>query len=87
MKTISEVLQTARHSGPDGGATASSLMRICNLSYRGLEQLVNTLIDAGLLNRLEQDRGVKYAINEKGSAYLELYKQFEAFTESFGLRL
>jgi predicted transcriptional regulator len=87
LTMISDLLLAALSSGSEGGASSSTLMRRCNLSYRGLEALAGQLIEAGLLRRLEGERSVRYVVSEKGCAYLEQVRQFEAFSESYGLRL
>lgn len=86
LTMISDLLLAALGSG-SGGGSSSTLMRRCNLSYRGLETLAGQLVEAGLLSRLEGERSVRYAVSEKGCRYLEQARQFEAFTESYGLRL
>ena len=87
LTIIGDVLLAALTSSSEGGVSPSVLMRRCNLSYKGLESLVGQLVEAGLLRRLDAERGVKYVASEKGCKYLEQCKQFEAFTESFGLQL
>jgi len=87
LTMISDVLFAALNSGSEGGASSSALMRRCNLSYRGLEALAGQLIEAGLLTRLDKDRSVRYVVSEKGCRYLEQVREFEAFSESYGLRL
>ena len=87
LTLISDVLFAALTSGSEGGASSSTLMRRCNLSYKGLEALAGQLIEAGLLMRTDGVRSVRYLVSEKGCRYLEQVREFEAFTESYGLRL
>ncbi len=87
LKIISDVLSATLTSSGEGGASPSVLMRRSNLSYRGLEQLLSQLLSAGLIMEKHQDKGVKYVVSAKGCDYLAHYRQFQAFAESYGLRL
>ncbi len=87
LRIISDVLSVALNSSAEGGASQSVLMRRSNLSYRGLEQLLAQLLSAGLLLEKKEKSGVKYVVSAKGAEYLTHFHQFEAFAESYGLRL
>jgi predicted transcriptional regulator len=87
LRIISDVLSVALNSSGEGGVSPSVLMRRSNLSYRGLEQLLDQLLAAGMLLERKEDKGVKYVVSAKGSDYLAHYRQFEAFAESYGLLL
>lgn len=87
LKIISDVLSVALTSGNEGGASPSVLMRRSNLSYRGMEAMLSQLLSAGLLLESQEEKGVKYLVSAKGAEYLTHYRQFEAFAESYGLRL
>jgi predicted transcriptional regulator len=87
LRIISDVLSVALNSSGEGGVSQSVLMRRSNLSYRGLEQLLSQLLTAGLLLEKREDSGVRYVVSAKGADYLAHFRQFEAFAESYGLRL
>jgi predicted transcriptional regulator len=87
LRIISDVLSVALNSSGEGGVSQSVLMRRSNLSYRGLEQLLSQLLTAGLLLERREDSGVRYVVSAKGADYLAHFRQFEAFAESYGLRL
>ena len=87
LRIISDVLSVALNSSSEGGASQSVLMRRSNLSYRGLEQLLSQLLSAGLLLERKEGTGVRYVVSAKGAEYLAQFHQFEAFAESYGLRL
>lgn len=87
LRIISDVLSVALNSGGEGGVSPSVLMRRSNLSYRGLEQLLSQLLSAGLLLERKEQSGVRYVVSAKGADYLAHFHQFEAFAESYGLRL
>jgi len=87
LRIISDVLSVALNSSDEGGVSPSVLMRRSNLSYRGLEQLLSQLLSAGLLLERKEQSGVRYVVSAKGADYLAHFHQFEAFAESYGLRL
>ena len=87
LRIISDVLSVALNSSGEGGASQSVLMRRSNLSYRGLEQLLSQLLSAGMLLERKDGSGVRYVVSAKGAEYLTHFHQFEAFAESYGLRL
>jgi predicted transcriptional regulator len=87
LRIISDVLSVALNSSGEGGVSPSVLMRRSNLSYRGLEQLLSQLLSAGLLLERKEESGVRYVVSAKGADYLAHFHQFEAFAESYGLRL
>jgi predicted transcriptional regulator len=87
LRIISDVLSVALNSSSEGGVSPSVLMRRSNLSYRGLEQLLSQLLSAGLLLERKEESGVRYVVSAKGADYLAHFHQFEAFAESYGLRL
>ena len=87
LKIISDVLLVTLNSSGEGGASASVLMRRSNLSYRGLEQLLDQLLSIGMIIAKQEERGVRYVVSAKGCEYLAQYRQFESFAQSFGLTL
>jgi predicted transcriptional regulator len=87
LRIISDVLSVALNSGGEGGASPSVLMRRSNLSYRGMEALLSQLLSAGLLLERKEQKGVRYFVSAKGAEYLDHYRQFESFAESYGLVL
>ncbi len=87
MKIISDLLSAALNFSGEEGASLSVLMRKSNLSYRGVQQLLSMLLAAGLMTELKEAKTVRYVISAKGCEYLAQFRQFEAFAESYGLRL
>jgi len=87
LRIISDVLSVALNSSGEGGVSQSVLMRRSNLSYRGLEQLLSQLLSAGMLLERNDKGGVRYVVSAKGAEFLTHFRQFEAFAESYGLRL
>ncbi len=87
LKIIADVLSAALTFSSEGGASPTWLMRRSNLSYRGLEELLSQLLTAGFIMKKQEAKGVKYVVSAKGADYLAHYQQFEAFAESYGLRL
>jgi predicted transcriptional regulator len=57
-----------------------------NLSYDRLSRYLDTLVEGGLLKRIEGGERL-YVITEKGMKYLAEFKRFEEFAAAFGLRI
>jgi predicted transcriptional regulator len=88
VRIIADLLKAAKDENQDGeGVGITTLIRKGNMPYSRLTKLVSELVGAGLLKQLEKDRTTKYVITENGLKFLEAYKNFEEFAESFGLRL
>lgn len=60
-------------------------MRLCNISYRGLDRLLSELVSAALVLHVQDSVRSGYILTEKGLEYLKRYQEFESFTETFGL--
>jgi predicted transcriptional regulator len=57
-----------------------------NLSYDRLSRYLDTLVEGGLLKRIEGGERL-YVITENGRKYLAEFKRFEEFAAAFGLRI
>jgi predicted transcriptional regulator len=57
-----------------------------NLSYERLSRYLDTLVEGGLLKRIEGGERL-YVITENGRKYLAEFKRFEEFAAAFGLRI
>jgi predicted transcriptional regulator len=86
VRIISDILSALRASSSGGADTAATLMRRCNISYRGLRRLLAELVGAEMVLPVQDRIKSGYVLTEKGLEYLKRYKEFESFTESFGLR-
>ena len=86
-RIISDVLSTVRSSGSQEGTSISWLMRSCNLSYSVAVSLLSDLVGAGLIIESKGDGTTRYTLSERGSAFLQKYKQLQDFVQSYGLRL
>lgn len=87
LKIIADLLSVTLNSSGEGGVSPSVLMRRSNLSYRGLERILEQLLTVGFIMERQEERGVKYVVSARGCEYLAQYNQFETFAESYGLQL
>jgi predicted transcriptional regulator len=67
-------------------AKPTKIMLDANLSYDRLSRYLDTLVEGGLLKRIEGSERL-YVITEKGMKYLAEFKRFEEFAAAFGLRI
>ncbi len=67
-------------------AKPTKIMLDANLSYDRLSRYLETLVERGLLERVDGGERL-YVITEKGMKYLAEFKRFEEFAAAFGLRI
>ena len=88
MSIIGDILATTRDDMPDEtGASVTYLIRKANVSYARLSRILETLVQQGLLEQTTSERACKYRISERGRDFLQAYRGFRDFADSFGLRI
>jgi len=88
MSIIGDILTTTRDESPDEtGASVTYLIRKANVSYGRLSKILETLVSQGLLEQSSSDRACKYRISDRGREFLQAYRGFREFADSFGLRI
>ena len=88
MSIIGDILTTTRDEVPDEtGASVTYLIRKANISYGRISKILETLVQQGLLEQTSSDRACKYKISSKGREFLQAYRGFREFAETFGLRI
>lgn len=88
MSIIGDILSTTRDEAPDeSGASVTYLIRKANVSYGRLAKILETLVQQGLLEQTTSDRACKYRIHSRGREFLQAYRGFREFADSFGLRI
>jgi predicted transcriptional regulator len=88
MSIIGDILTTTRDEVPDEtGASVTYLIRKANISYGRISKILETLVQQGLLEQTNSDRACKYKISSKGREFLQAYRGFREFAETFGLRI
>ena len=83
---VAALLTATEQSGQEGIMT-THLLSQANLSHSRLLKLVGNLTGSGLINKIEFDGKNTFVITQKGRQYLESYKKFSNFAESFGLEI
>jgi predicted transcriptional regulator len=84
---VSAVLSTLRATTPEGGSTVATLMRLCNISYGGLQRMLGDLVKAEMVLPVRGELNSGYVITEKGLRFLNQYLEFQSFAEAYGLQL
>lgn len=88
MSIIGDILSTTRDETPDeSGASVTYLIRKANVSYGRLAKILEILVQQGLLEQTTSDRACKYRISSRGREFLQAYRGFREFADSFGLRI
>jgi predicted transcriptional regulator len=83
---ISDILEVLQGSG-ENATPVTTLMRRGHVSYRGLQNLLEELIGAGLILPVRREDASGYVLTERGRYFLRKYDEFQKFSESFGLPL
>jgi len=88
MSIIGDILATARDEAPDeSGSSVTYLIRKANVSYGRMAKMLEILVQQGLLEQTNSERACKYRISSKGREFLQAYRGFREFADSFGLRI
>ena len=88
VSIIGDILATARDEIPDeSGASVTYLIRKANVSHGRISKILETLVQQGLLEQRNSDRACKYKISQKGREFLQAYRGFREFADTFGLRI
>jgi predicted transcriptional regulator len=88
MSIIGDILTTTRDEIPDeSGASVTYLIRRANVSHGRLSKILETLVQQGLLEQTSSERACKYRISDRGREFLQAYRGFREFADSFGLRI
>ena len=88
MSIIGEILATTRDDVPDEtGASVTYLIRKANVSHGRISKILETLVHQGLLEQTTSERACRYKISQKGREFLQAYRGFREFADTFGLRI
>ncbi len=85
IRIIADVLQVLESS--DSGVKISELVRKSNVPYVRLEDIIEELIEKGLIKQVQDEEGQKYVITQLGIRFLNEYRKFSKFAENFGLEI
>lgn len=88
MSIIGDILATTRDEAPDeNGASVTYLIRKANVSHGRISKILEVLVQQGLLEQTTSDRACKYKISQRGREFLQAYRGFREFADTFGLRI
>ena len=85
VQIFADVLALA--SEDRNGKPVTELCRKANLSHGRLQRFLENLTGSGLINKIEYDGKHTFVITPKGKTYLEEYRRFSDYAESFGLEM
>ncbi len=83
---VADLLTATEQSGQEGIRTTHLLAK-ANLPHSRLIKLIENLTGSGLINKIVYDGKNTFVITQKGRQYLETYKKFSNFAETFGLEV
>lgn len=88
MSIIGDILSTTRDEvQDDSGASVTYLIRKANVSHGRISKILELLVQQGLLEQRNSDRACKYKISDRGREFLQAYRGFREFADTFGLRI
>ena len=88
MSIIGDILATTRDDAPDErGASVTYLIRKANVSHGRISKILESLVQQGLLEQTTSERACKYKISQRGREFLQAYRGFREFADTFGLRI
>jgi predicted transcriptional regulator len=82
LDIIKDILQAIRDKG--GVIKPTHLLYKSNLSHDSMKRYVGDLMEKEMVAIMEEKRGKKYSITDKGLKFLSDYEQVKQFTDSFG---
>ena len=86
QQIVSDVL-TITDDANRSGIAITVLCQKANQSHSRLRNLLTKLTSSGLVNEIEYDGKNTFVSTPKGKQYLEEYKKFSDYAESFGLEM
>ena len=85
---VTDILDVAQQDTIEkNGATITHLIRKANISHGRLSKILKNLVSQGLLEQVNSDRTCRYKISMSGREFLQAYRTFSEFTDSFGLTI
>ena len=78
---------TITNESDRSGIGVTKLCHKSNIAHGRLKVFLHNLTSSGLLNEIKHDGKNTFIITEKGKLFLEEYKKFHEFANSFGLEL
>ena len=88
MKIIGDILSTTRDDLEDeDGASVTYLIRKANVSHSRISAILGTLVSQGLLEKVDNRGSNKYKISVQGREFLQEYRKFADFADTFGLSI
>ena len=74
-------------SGDRNGVAVTKLCHKANISHGRLKKLLGKLTETGLINEIEYDGKHTFVVTPRGKMFLDQYKQFADFAESYGVEM
>ncbi len=84
LRIIAEILKVVER---EGEANVSKILLEANLSYARLAKYLDELVGKGFLQRVTDEREVKFRLTRKGQEFLREFRRIEQLAEAFGIEL
>jgi len=82
LDIIKDILEAIRDKG--GMIKPTHLLYKSNLSHDSMKRYVGELMVKQMVDEVQEKKGKKYSITDKGLKFLADYQQIKTFTDSFG---
>lgn len=83
MELLHDMLLATQQKG--GKIKPTHLLYRANLSHDTMKQYLHELMEKGLLQEKDEKGKKVYHLTDKGNKFLEEYKKFSQFAETFGV--
>lgn len=84
LRIIADILRVVES---EGEANVSKILLEANLSYARLTKYLDELVSKGFLERVTDEREVKFRVTRKGQEFLREFRRIEQLAEAFGIKL
>jgi Predicted transcriptional regulator len=84
LRIIADILRVVES---EGEANVSKILLEANLSYARLTKYLDELVSKGFLERVADEREVKFRVTRKGQEFLREFRRIEQLAEAFGIKL
>ncbi|MGM5484525.1 MAG: winged helix-turn-helix domain-containing protein [Nanobdellota archaeon] len=82
LEVVKDILTSIRNR--DGRIKRTHILYKANLSHRMLDEYLNDLISRGFVEELEQKKGKRYRLTQRGHEYLNKFNMVSGFMDLFG---
>lgn len=71
----------------DDGASVSDMIQQSSTSHNRITSILRVLLSQGLMEHRASPDGRRYHTSSKGRNFLQVYREFQRFSEDFGMTI